>query len=231
MDLDTGRLVEKQQLLQTKESLYHMTDPQWMVDHLLDDLALQLQAYKTGNCRDLDRDKITKLAAQLDFPFDWSLPDQPAADRKPTPMQTQAGALLDRYSLRATRFILDKVRAFAAQNNKKLMVVLFDPYRAMVQMKQSGTRYDQEIVDYLVKEKVNYFDMNEVHLQDFKKFNLSWDDYMKRYFIGHYNPTGNLFFAFSIKDKVVEWLDPKPIPYQQPDQQQISFKGYLEGYR
>jgi hypothetical protein len=238
MDLDSGRMVEKEQLLTTKESLYNMTDPQWMVDHLLDDLAVQLWAYKAGSSRDLDRDKITKLAARLNFPFDWSLPDQHAADRKPwpaqnpmTPMQFQTEALLDLYSMRATQFILDKVRAFAAQNNKKLMVVLFDPYRGMVQMKNSGTRYDQEIVDYLVKEGVNYFDMNEVHLRDFKKFNLSWEEYMYRYFNGHYNPAGNLFFAFSIKDKIVEWLDPKPIPYQKPDQQQISFKGYLDGYR
>jgi len=47
--------------------------------------------------------------------------------------------------------------------------------------------------------------------------------------IGHYSPQGNHFFAYSIKDKVVEWLDPKPIPYQQPDAQIINFKGYLQG--
>ena len=36
----------------------------------------------------------------------------------------------------------------------------------------------------------------------------------KRYFIGHYNPLGNHMCAFAIKDKLVEMLEPKPIPYR-----------------
>jgi hypothetical protein len=237
MDLDVGRFVEKNQLLPTKESLYHMTEPQWMVEHLKDDLALQLSVYSNDLICELDRDKVSMLAARLDFPFDWRLPSQAVTtpsrgegQRGITSMQSQAAALLDRYSVRATHFILDKVRAFAKQNGREVLVVLFDPYRAMAEMRQSGTRYDQEIVDYLSKERMSYFDMNEVHLRDFKNYNLSWEGYLKQYLIGHYNPAGNHFFAFSIKDKVVQWLDPKPTPYQQPDQQGISFKGYLSGY-
>lgn len=37
---------------------------------------------------------------------------------------------------------------------------------------------------------------------------------MKRYYHRHYGPQGNQFFAFAIKNAVVEWLDPKPIAYQ-----------------
>jgi len=111
------------------------------------------------------------------------------------------------------------------------MVVLFDPYRAMVELKDRGKRYDQQVVDYLKQEGMNHFDMNEVHLADFKNFNLSWEDYLKRYFIVHYSPAGNHFFAFSIKDKIVHWLDPKPITYQQADQQSVDFKDYLTGYK
>jgi hypothetical protein len=197
-----------------------------------------MSVYSSGLIGDLDREKIDRLAKQLQFAFDWTAdtktplksvawPEQPPK----TAMQSQAAALLDRYSLRATTFILDKVRAFAAESGKKLMVVLFDPYRAMVEIKQSGKRYDQEIVDYLVREKVIYFDMNQIHVTDFKRYNVSWEDYMKQYFIGHYNPTGNHFFAFSIKDKVIQWLEPKPTPYQDPSQQSISFKNYLKGYK
>jgi hypothetical protein len=51
----------------------------------------------------------------------------------------------------------------------------------------------------------------------------------RRYFIGHYNPAGNHFFAFSIKPKLVEWLNPKPLTYNKSGQQMIDFKGYLEG--
>jgi hypothetical protein len=55
-------------------------------------------------------------------------------------------------------------------------------------------------------------------------------DYFKRYFIGHYNPAGNHFFAHALKDRVVEWLDPKPLPYRDTTQRVIDFKGYLQEY-
>ncbi len=117
MDLETGRFVERENLLSTADSLRHMTETQWMVDHLKDDLA---------------------------------------------------------------------------------------------------------------KERMACFDLNLIQLRDFKNYKLSYEDYMKQYFIGHYNPRGNHFFAYAIKDVVVQWLDPKPITYQKLDPQTIDFKGYLK---
>jgi len=221
MDLETGGFVEKENLLATPSALYRMTDPQFMADSLKDDLALQLYAYKLGYIRELDQERISKLAVRLNYPLDLS--------QESTRFQ-QVGELLDRYSLRATQFILEKAREFSRQNQKKLLVFLFDPYRAMVEMQKSGTRYDQEIVDYLGKEKFNYFDMNEVHLRDFKKYSMPFDAYLKIYFIGHYNPHGNHFFAYSIKDTVVKWLEPKPITYRKASPDSIDFKGYLVDY-
>jgi hypothetical protein len=101
----------------------------------------------------------------------------------------------------------------------------------MAEMHRTGIRYDQPIIDFLAREKFNYFDMNEVHLRDFKKYNLPYGEYMKQYFIGHYSPRGNHFFAYSIKDTVVRWLDPKPVTYQKPDPQTIDLRGYLHDVR
>ena len=42
----------------------------------------------------------------------------------------------------------------------------------------------------------------------------SLDEYLSRYYVGHYNPLGNVFQAFAIKDALVEMLEPKPIPYR-----------------
>ncbi|MHB0958626.1 MAG: hypothetical protein ACYC0X_16245 [Pirellulaceae bacterium] len=222
INLQTGQWVEHDNRLPTRESLYRMTDPQWMIENLQDDLALQLSVYKAGHIHDLDRQRVSELAARLNFPFEWTTEST---------RRSQVSGLLDCYSLRATQFILDKVRTFASTHDKKLLVVLFDPYRVMPQLMQQGTRYDQEIVDYLTREKFNYFDMNVVHLGDFEKCKMPYDQYMKQYFIGHYNPRGNHFFAYSIKDQVIDWLDPKPITYQKPDPHTIDFQGYLEEYR
>jgi hypothetical protein len=218
MDLDSGQLVEKASRIATQSDLYRMTDPEFMVEQLRDDLALQLYAFKLGLIRDLDRGLITRLASHLDFAMNWS--DESSLRR-------QAGELLDKYSLRATRFILDEAREFAARNGKKLLVVLFDPSRAMEEIRQKKTRYDREIVDYLAAERFRYFDMNEVHIRDFERYSVPFDEYKKQYFIGHYNPRGNHFFAYSIKNTVVEWLDPKPVTYQKREPQSIDFSGYL----
>ena len=51
--------------------------------------------------------------------------------------------------------------------------------------------------------KLPYVDLMEKHLED----------YLKQYFIGHYNPKGNLFHAWALKDKLVEKLNPKPAAY------------------
>jgi hypothetical protein len=221
MDLDSGRLVERENLLSTPAALYQMTDPQFMVDHLMDDLALRLYAFKLGYIRDLDREQTSRLAACLDYRIDWN---------HGSALTQQAAELLDRYSLRATRYILAKAREFTKQNGKKLLVILFDPYRVMADMQKGGTRYDQEIVDYLKEEKFDYFDMNEVQLRDYRKYSLTFEAYMKEYFIGHYNPRGNHFFAYAIKNVVVNLLEPKPMTYRKTNAESDDFKGYLAGY-
>ena len=73
--------------------------------------------------------------------------------------------------------------------------------------------------------------MNEVQLRDFDRYRIPFDEYMKLYFIGHYNPRGNHFFAYSIKDKIVAWLDPKPVPYRERNEESVDFKEYLRPAR
>jgi hypothetical protein len=38
--------------------------------------------------------------------------------------------------------------------------------------------------------------------------------YLNQYFIGHYNPMGNFFCAYAIKDRLVDMLQPKPVAYK-----------------
>jgi len=122
---------------------------------------------------------------------------------------------------------LKKTSEFCDENGKELMLVHFDPNNVFKPMVRGEARYDQEIVDFINANGYQYFDMNEVHLDDFKKFNLTLDEYIDRYFIGHYTPSGNHFFAYSIKNKLVDWLNPKPITYQQNDSRLIRFNEYL----
>ncbi len=219
MDLESGKLVEKENLLPTHELLYKMADPDFMYQLLKDDLALQMAAYRNGFISAIDPQPLRKLEHILGL--------SPSRIANSNPPTEYIDTLLDEYSFRATKYILTKAKDFADRNNKKLMIILFDPYKAMKQLIATGKRYDQEIVDFLQANNFLYFDMNLVHVRDYKSFNLPLNAYMDRYFISHYNPAGNHFFAYSIKNEFVKWLDPKPLPYRKTDQVPVDFKGYL----
>jgi len=45
-------------------------------------------------------------------------------------------------------------------------------------------------------------------------FVLDREDHLTNYFVGHYNPLGNLFCAQTIKPRLAKLLEPKPLPYQ-----------------
>jgi len=220
IDLETGELVEKENMLQTRQSLYKMTDPDWMYEALKDDLALQMYLYKNNQIRDISVSKLKVLSKHLKCPVDLD------GDN----LRSSVATLLDEYSFAVTKFILNKAREFTSANDKKLMVIMFDPYRVTRKLLSGDSRYDREIVEFLNESDFNYIDMNLKHVEDFKSFNLSVNDYFKRYFIGHYSPAGNHFFAYSIKGRIVDWLDPKPITYESSSRRMMKFDGYLQDF-
>jgi len=207
MDLDAGKLVEKKNRVSKRADLYKMSDPEFMYENLKDDLMVQLHLLSRELVNaDVDRRGLKWLAEILKLPeIDFSDTEQ---------MKRTAEALKNSYAFGATKYILEKSAEFCIARGKKLLLVHFDPYGVLKQLVSGEPRYDQDVIDYINEKELRLFDMNQVHVEDYKKFNLSWEEYMKRYFIGHYNPSGNHFFAYSIKDEIVDWLDPNPITYQ-----------------
>ncbi|MFF3350513.1 hypothetical protein [Streptomyces sp. NPDC002779] len=208
IDLDSGAMIERDNPFPSVESLERLTDAQWIHDNYSEELALQLFLYHRGRISDVDEVRVIRLAELLDFRLDLSRPD---AERR-----AQAGLLLDRYAQRASIFILEKAMAWATHRGLKVLVALFDPVRAIQQMHRHERRHDQDVADYLLRGGFEYFDMNEVHVRDHRKYSIGFDEYMRQFFVdgaGHYNPLGNHLFAYSIKGRVVSLLHPKPAPY------------------
>jgi hypothetical protein len=192
-----------------------------MYENLKDDLMVQLHLM-AGNMvnSNVDVKGLKRLAEILDVPgVDFTNEER---------MQRSANDLKNTYSFAATKYILDKTKEFCRKHNKNLLLIHFDPYGVLRPMIRGEARYDQEIIDYIKENEFRFFDMNHVHVEDFKTFKIPLDEYMQRYFIGHYNPSGNHFFAYALKDTLVDWLDPKPVTYLQGDEKLIRFKGYLE---
>jgi len=227
MDVSSGRFVEKENPLPTPESLYEMCDPEWMADFLRDDLAVQLGAYASGQISDLAHASVDQLSRALDVRFEWGSDED---------CRKQAAELLNVYSQRATNYILDKAKAFVQSSNKKLLVVLnftdrpIKDYFRDPDVPSEGGRRDQEIVDHLAAGGFDYFDMNAVHQREYETTTGSFSQYMSQYIVGgagHYSPRGNHFFAYSIKDKLLEMLDPQPVTYRGSTGSAIDFSAYL----
>ncbi|MHB1354474.1 MAG: hypothetical protein ACYCZF_00700 [Anaerolineae bacterium] len=222
MDLSCGKLLDVPNLLPTPESLYRMCDPEFMVEALCSDLMLQMSAYCQGIIDEIDMEAVNRLAEILGQP-------KPTGDT-PAELKQALIHLRDAYAFAASIHILDEAHAFCLQQEKKLLVILFDP-QVTRQLITTGRRYDQPVVDHLQKRGYPYFDMNLAQVEDFKCFNLPLEAYMKRYLIGHYNPAGNHLFAYALAPVLVEWLEPKPLPYQDESEGLVSFEGYLPALR
>jgi hypothetical protein len=206
MNLDSGRLDDVENLLPTPESVYRMCDPDFMVEALRSDLLLQMSAYSQRFCDEINLQAVGRLAEILGLPA-------PRDENRET-LTADLCRLRDAYAFTATTEILARVKAFCQQRHKHLLVILFDP-QVMRQLITTGQRDDQPVVDYLHTHDYHYFDMNLAQVADYRCFNLSLDAYLKRYFIGHYNPAGNHLFAYAIAPVLVDWLEPKPLTYQQ----------------
>ncbi len=217
IDLDQGHFVERASLCPSAEALYQMCDPDFMVESLRDDLMVMLYAMERFDVEG-DEALLERLARAL---------GEPPIDMTNADTRIQGVLRLKlAYGFAASRFLVNGARTFLADQGKQLLICLLCP-RATNEALHGQRRYDQSFVDHLRDEEHRVFDMNEVHREDFADFDLSIDDYRKRYWIGHYSPTGNHFFAYHLTKSVVPWLEPKPRTYRGDNMAIADFEGYL----
>ena len=111
-------------------------------------------------------------------------------------------------------FVVEKARSFAVAEGRKLLILLSYSPDHVIGACKGVARFDSSLIDFLREGDYAYADSLDKHVEDFKSFGCSPETYVQRYYIGHYSPSGNHFFAFAVKDSIVEWLDPKPPTYQ-----------------
>jgi hypothetical protein len=192
----------------TKASVYNLCDIDWVINRFKNDFVFNIMlAHKSAADMEVDKsyDKIKNLATT--FGINTKIDSAGAISSAANEMHT-------RTSLYASMRIVELVEDYAKKNNKKVFYVLsFGSYDIAKKIKE-GTRFDREFVDFMKKKKLPYVDLMDAHVKDYAKYKVSVEEYLKQYFIGHYNPRGNFFHAWAIKDKLVEMLDPKPASYK-----------------
>jgi len=118
-------------------------------------------------------------------------------------------------ALFSTRKIVEKIEDYAKTNDRKVLYVLSYPSAYIGKYTADGVRWDQPFIDFLNGQNLSFVDLAHAHQIDIKSFNLGIKDYLSKYFVGHYNPLGNFFCAHTLRDKIVEMLDPRPVPYKE----------------
>ena len=203
LDPETTRFVERPNPYPTPESLYLLCDADHVVESFQDRFDVQAFLAKLG-VSDARTDILQATADALELPTDWSSTEEAART---------AGALLWAVALRSSMLVVDRALDFARSRDKQLMVLLSYSSNLVAAACRGESRPDQPFVEYLAGSGVLYVDGLQAHVDDYASFSCAPDDYVSRYYDGHYNPTGNHFFAFAIKDALVDWLDPRPVTY------------------
>ena len=210
-DLEKGAFVELPGLCRKPEDLRKLVGKENYYEAFKDDSVVHLYTLTQGG--EAPVAELEKLAEVFGLDVDLRDPAKRVAD---------ANRLHVAYALRSTMHILDKMTAWAAGQGGKLLVLLSYDVPSVMSFLEKGARWDNEILDHLNRNGITYVDALQKAADEYSDFRLSVEDFIARHYIGragaqvfgHYRPHGNFWFAFAIKDTLVDWLDPKPPAYQ-----------------
>ncbi len=192
----------------TPESVFNLTDLDWVENQFKDDFVLQIMLAHANTSAANPRQKYTDLMKLATTTGIVTRIDTEAS------FSQAADEIFSRAAYFATERIIEKVEAYAKIANKRVLYILSYPATYIARFISEQSRNDQEFLDFMEKRGLPVVDLAKAHKADFSHYKGGLKDYLTQYFIGHYNPSGNFFCANAIKTKLVEMLDPKPVPYR-----------------
>ncbi|MFP4028686.1 MAG: hypothetical protein ACLFWL_12925, partial [Candidatus Brocadiia bacterium] len=210
-NLKRGNFVELPGLCKRTEDLRELADKDNFYEIFKDDHVVHLYALSQG--LDAPVEYLEELAEEFDIEVDL---------RDPDVRQQEARKLHLAYGVRSTRFILNNLTDWAEEQEREVMVLLSYETPTVKTYIDTGFRFDAELLGYLEENNIPCVDCLEKAAEDYEDFSISIDEFLERFYIGragaqvfgHYNPHGNFWFAFAIRDALVDWLDPNPPSYR-----------------
>ena len=189
------------------ESLFDLCDAEWVCERFGSLLPVRILLARAARERRTEEEATGKV---MDIADGYGLTPPAAGVDDPGDLLE---ALYTEAALFASMRIVTKMEEFAAQHGKRILYVLSHTERHLAGNLRNGSRADLPFVDFLEERGLPFVDLMAAHRKEFMRTDLSVDEYIRRYYIGHYTPAGNHFTAFAIKDRLVEVLEPKPVVY------------------
>jgi hypothetical protein len=203
----TGEFKEMKNPCPTPESLYNLCNLDWVYKTFKDDFLLKVRLAQ-GAGQNPDRE-IVQMVQALALEQGMHTRVNYSGDD----LIKTADSLYTQSAIFASTRVVDQIEQFATTHKKRVLYVLSYGPTNVAKRLQGEKRFDQSFVDFLDARKLSYVDLLETHAADYAEFKTNVKEYLKRYYVGHYNPQGNGFCAFAILNKLVAMLDPKPTPY------------------
>ncbi|MBN2315727.1 MAG: hypothetical protein JXM79_17495 [Sedimentisphaerales bacterium] len=205
VDVAKGRCEQRENISKTLFDLYNLCDEDYLWRTFKDDPVLKMVMAAREGGKNLSADLIHPVAVTFGIPDEKIAHTETA--KKIKQIHTEA-------ALFATQNVVTWAEEFAKEAGKKLMIMLSFGRDNVANYLSGKPRFDQSFVDWLKDKPYPVIDMREVFASDYKRYKVDVNQYLKPLYNGHHTPRGNFFTAWAIKDKIVEWLDPKPEPYR-----------------
>ena len=212
-DLTTNGFVEKDGLLKKAEELRKLVGKEAYYEAFKDDHVAHLHTLTQGGEAPVEH--LEKIAEALGVQADLRT-------KNVEKRMAEAERLHLTYAIRSTQYTVDQLRDWAKKQGRKLMILLSYDVPSVMTYLKNGRRWDEDMLAYLKNSGLPYVDGLEKAREEYQDYKISVDDFIARQYVGragaqvfgHYNPAGNFWFAFAIKDTLLEWLNPKPPSYR-----------------
>jgi len=206
VDVARGRCQEVPNLLRTPEDVYRLCDEKFVYQTFKDDPVLRLAL--AGADKKPAPEQIESIAAGFGIPKE-QLTESDAA-RQIEKIHTRAALL-------ATKHVVTLAETYTTKTGKKLLIVLSFNQRNVRDALEGKPRFDQELIDWLNDRPYPVIDMRDAFRREFAQFKCDISTFLARYYHGHHSPLGNFFTAWALKDALVKWLEPAPLPYRRSE--------------
>lgn len=204
VDVAKGLCQQRENVSQTAEHLFKLCDEEYLWYTFKDDPVLKMVLGARQAGKGLSDTLINPVAVTFGIPED-TIADTDIT-KKIRKIHTEA-------ALFATQNVVTWAEAFAEEAGKQLMIMLSFGRGNIAKHLAGEARFDQRFVDWLEGKPYPVIDMRDAFAADYRGHKIDIDQYLRPFYNGHHTPRGNFFTAWALKDRIVQWLDPKPLPY------------------